>query len=229
MKSFTTTLLAALFLASAASSLAKAAKKTYAGSYNGLPCTVQMTWHNWEGLGAVDGVIKVSGRTIIPFSGSNSQSGVIELQAAGETIRLVRGGGGKAASWTSAKLSFTETAATPTPTPSPSPTEEVLIPGSEMAERMVDESYTGSWRGQQFTARVRWAPGDEPGIIRRGRGTITMAGGQQFAIEGWQPSAEAAEFSIKPDETGETYKTTKTSRDGNESWEGGSLVLTPTK
>jgi hypothetical protein len=89
---------------------------------------------------------------------------------------------------------------------------------------MVDETCTGSWRGQQFTAQMRWAPADEPQIVRRGRGTITMSGGQKFTIEGWQPSADAAEFNIKPDASGETYKTTKTTRDGSEAWESSSLT-----
>lgn len=233
MKSFTTTLLVVLFLACTSNVFAKVAKKTYSGSYKGRPCIVQMTWHNWEGLGAIDGVIRVSDRELIPFSGSNSQSGVIELTVGGESFRLVRRDLGKTASWSSSRLSFTETGSAPTPSPtpkaSPSPTAEVLTTDSEIPERMVDESYTGTWRGQEFTARVRWAPGDEPGIIRRGRGTITLAGGQQFAIEGWQPSADAAEFSIKPDEKGETYKTTKTIRSGNPSWESDSLTLTEKK
>jgi hypothetical protein len=234
MKSFTTTLLALLFLGSASSAFAKAAKKTYFGSYKGHPCTVQMTWHNWDGLGPIDGVIMAAGGAVVPFSGSNSQPGVIELQANGESLRLTRSGAGKASSWTSSKLSITEGAPAPTPSPtpksSPSPSpQEVLTNGSETVERMVDETYTGSWRGQEFTARIRWAPGDEPGILRRGRGTITMASGRQVSIEASQPSVDAAEFSIKPDETGETYKTTKTTRDGTESWESSSLTLTGKK
>lgn len=231
MKSFTTTLLGVLLLASAASSFAKTARKTYSGSYKGQSCTVQMTWHNWEGQGAVDGVIKVSGGASIPFSGSNSQPGVIELKASGESFRLIRRDAGRTALWSSAKLSFTEAAPTPSPTPkpSPSPSEAILSPESEPAPKMVDETYTGTWKGQEFTARIRWAPSDEPGILRRGRGTISMAGGQQISVEGSQPSAEAAEFSLNPDETGETYKTTKTTRDGTQSWEGNSLILTEKK
>ena len=143
-------------------------------------------------------------------------------------------------SWAGSGFSFSE-GATPTPTPSPSPspsptpqsspaTEEVLIPEAQMPPpRMVDETYTGSWRGQQFTAQMRWAPADEPQIVRRGRGTITMPGGEKFSIEGWQPRAEAAEFNIKPDASGETYKTTKAIRDGSDVWESGSLTLTQTK
>jgi hypothetical protein len=234
MKRFVTTLLTVLFLASVSSSLAGVAKKTYSGSYKGQPCVVKVTWYNWEGLGPIAGVIRVSSGAMVTFSGSNSQPGVIELTAAGESFRLVRKDVGKAASWTGSRLSFSEAQA-PTPTPSPTPQaspvmEEVLTPEEQMPPpRMVDETYTGSWRGQQFTAQMRWAPGDEPQIVRRGRGTITMSGGEKFSIEGWQPSAEAAEFNIKPDASGETYKTTKTIRDGNEAWESSSLTLTQTK
>jgi hypothetical protein len=223
-----------LFLATVSLSLAGAAKKTYSGSYKGQPCVVKVTWYNWEGLGPIAGVIHLSSGAVVTFSGSNSQPGVIELTAAGESFRLVRKDVGKAVSWTGSRFSFSEAPA-PTPTPSPTPqsssvTEEVLIPESQVPpSRMVDETYTGSWRGQQFTAQMRWAPGDEPQIVRRGRGTITMSGGQKFSIEGWQPSADAAEFNIKPDASGETYKTTKTTRDGSAAWESSSLTLTQTK
>jgi hypothetical protein len=223
-----------LFLATVSLSLAGAAKKTYSGSYKGQPCVVKVTWYNWEGLGPIAGAIHLSSGSVVTFSGSNSQPGVIELTAAGESFRLVRKDVGKAVSWTGSRFSFSEAPA-PTPTPSPTPqsspvTEEVLIPKSQVPpSRMVDETYTGSWRGQQFTAQMRWAPGDEPQIVRRGRGTITMSGGQKFSIEGWQPSADAAEFNIKPDASGETYKTTKTTRDGSVAWESSSLTLTQTK
>lgn len=233
MKNFTTTLLALCLLASASSSFAKAARKTYAGSYKGQPCTVQMTWHNWDGLGAIDGVIKVGAGATIPFSGENFQTGVIELNAAGESFRLVRKDMGKTASWTGSRLSFSESAAAPTPTPtpkpSPSPTPDALTADSETPGQMVDETYAGNWRGRECTVRIRWAPGDEPGIVRRGRGTITMADGQQVPIEGAQPSAEAAEFTVKPGETAETYKTTKATRSGNPSWESEFLILTEKK
>lgn len=236
MKRVITTLLALLTLANVSPALAGVAKKTYSGSYKGQSCTVKVTWSNWEGLGPIAGVIQLSSGPAITFSGSNSQPGVIELSAAGESFRLVRRG----ASWNGSRFSFAEGPApmpspSPTPTPSPTPqvgaqTEEVLIPESQMPPpRMVDETYTGSWRGQQFTAQMRWAPGDEPQIVRRGRGTITLAGGQKFSIEGMQPSAEAAEFNIKPDASGETYKTTKTIRDGSDTWESSSLTLNLTK
>jgi len=208
-----------LFLATVSLSLAGAAKKTYSGSYKGQPCIVKVTWYNWEGLGPIAGMIYLSPGAVVTFSGSNSQPGVIELTAAGESFRLVRKG---AAAWTGSQFSFSEA---PASTPTPSPTPPSQVPPSQM----VDETYTGSWRGQQFTAQMRWAPGDEPQIVRRGRGTITMSGGQKFSIEGWQPSADAAEFNIKPDASGETYKTTKTTRDGSEAWESSSLTLTQTK
>ena len=223
-----------LFLATVSLSLAGAAKKTYSGSYKGQPCVVKVTWYNWEGLGPIAGAIHLSSGAVVTFSGSNSQPGVIELTAAGESFRLVRKDVGKAVSWTGSRFSLSEAPA-PTPTPSPTPqsspvAEEVLIPKSQVPpSRMVDETYTGSWRGQQFTAQMRWAPGDEPQIVRRGRGTITMSGGQKFSIEGLQPSADAAEFNIKPDASGETYKTTKTTRDGSVAWESSSLTLTQTK
>ena len=231
MKRFITTVLTLLFLASVSSALASVANKTYSGSYKGQPCIVKVTWYNWEGLGPIAGMIRVASGATVPFSGSNSQPGVIELTAAGESFRLVRGNVGKGASWTGPRFSFSEgPMPTPTPSPTPSPSEEVLIPEEQMPPpRMVDETYTGSWRGQQFTAQVRWAPGDEPQIFRRGRGTMTMAGGQKFSIEGTQSSADAAEFSIKPDASGEIYRTTKTTRDGNESWESTALTLTQTK
>ena len=213
-----------LFLATVSFSLAGAAKKTYSGSYKGQPCIVKVTWYNWEGLGPIAGMIYLSPGAVVTFSGSNSQPGVIELTAAGESFRLVRKNVGKAASWIGSRFSFSEAPA-PTPTPSPTPIPESQVPPS----RMVDETYTGSWRGQQFTAQMRWAPGDEPQIVRRGVGTITMSGGQKLSIEGWQPSADAAEFNIKPDASGETYKTTKTTRDGSVAWESSSLTLTQTK
>ena len=160
-----------LFLATVSLSLAGAAKKTYSGSYKGQPCVVKVTWYNWEGLGPIAGAIHLSSGAVVTFSGSNSQPGVIEFTAAEESFRLVRTGVGKAVSWTGSRFSFSE-APTPTPTPSPTPQSSPVteVPPSQM----VDETYTGSWRGQQFTAQMRWAPADEPQIVRRGRGTITM-------------------------------------------------------
>lgn len=327
MKSFTTSLLAVLLLASGSSALAKITKRTYAGSYKGMACTVEMNWHNWEGLGAIDGVILVADGTTLPFSGSNSRPGVIEFKANGNSFRLVRRDVGRTISWVSSKLSFTEAAPAPPPTPTPAPTPtptpqnsgkqyrgtykgepctvelvwqqgnvtgtlalasgkklpisgeapgdgvlRVRVEGDEQMHalkvraggngepsftgdslaftevsgattaaavppptpaipepRMIEQTYTGSWRGKQFTARVRWAPGDNPGIIRRGRGILTLDSGQKFSIEGWQPGEDAAEFSITPDETGETYKTSKAIRSGKAAWESDSLILMETQ
>lgn len=232
MKSSSIRLVLLILLVGAAPSFARVAKKTYAGSYKGQPCSVQMTWENWEGLGAIEGVIKVASGATIPFSGSNSQPGVIQFRAGGESFRLVRKDLGKTASWTSSKFSFTESAPAPTPTPkpSPSPVLEPLSADSGTSDQMMDENYTGNLRGQELTAHIRWAPGDEPGIVRLGRGTITLANGQQISVEARQGSAESAEFTIKPDDTTETYKTRKiTHDDGNPSWASESLILTEKK
>lgn len=112
----------ALLLASASLAFAQATTKSYSGTYNGAACTVQMTWRNWAGLGAVDGRIKLARGATIPFSGSNTQTGVLDLTANGTAIRLVRRGGGRNTSWSSPTLSLIESATTPTPGPSPSPT-----------------------------------------------------------------------------------------------------------
>src|SRR4051812_28242744 len=40
---------AALLLVSASMAFAQSATKFYSGVYNGAPCTLQMTWHNWKG------------------------------------------------------------------------------------------------------------------------------------------------------------------------------------
>jgi hypothetical protein len=232
MKRFATTLLTIFFLASVSSVLASVAKKTYSGSYKGQPCTVKVTWYNWEGLGPIAGVLQVSSGGMLTFSGNNSEPGVIELAVAGESFRLVRRDAGKGAAWVGPRFSFSEAPApTPTPSPSPSPiAEEVLIPEEQMPPpRMVDETYTGTWRGQQFTGQIRWAPADDPRLVRRGRGTITTPSGEKFSVEATQSSADAAEFSINPDTSGETYKATKTTRDGIQSWESSSLTLTQTK
>ncbi|MEO5722679.1 MAG: hypothetical protein ABIR71_14610 [Chthoniobacterales bacterium] len=222
----------ALLWASAAFAFAEVTTKTYSGSYNGIACTVRMTWHNWTGLGPIDGRITLADGTTIPFSGSNSQSGVLEFKAKGHSFRLVRRDVGRKTSWVSAKLVFTEGAAatptpTPTPSPSPSPTPE---PAPEISEStMVEQAYTGSWKGKALTAQMRWAPGDSPGVTRRGRGTVTMEDGTQFSIEGWQRGVDSTEFGLIPDENAETYKTTKTDSDGNVVWESSSLTLTEKK
>lgn len=232
MKRLTTHLCLLLFLANGPLAFAAGTTKTYTGSYNGVACTVQMNWHNWSGLGAIDGRIKLADGTSIPFAGSNSQPGVLELNANGNSFRLVRKDGSRKASWVSAKLSFTEGAAgTPTPSPSPSatPTGTPAVSAENSESTMVDQAYTGSWKGKAFTAQMRWAPGDTPDVIRRGRGTVTLEDGTHVSVEGWQPSADATEFRFGPNETGETYKTTKATGDGNVIWESSALTLTEKK
>ena len=210
--------LLALLLANASLAFAAVTTKIYSGSYNGIACTVQMNWYNWAGLGPIDGRIRLADGTNIPFAGNNSQPGVLDFRTNGNSFRLVRRDGGGKTSWVSARLSFTEgAAATPTPTPTPTP--------ATTQSAMVDQTYTGSWKGKAFTAQIRWAPGDTPEVIRRGRGTVTMEDGTQLSIDGWQPSDESTEFSLTPDEGGETYKTTKATSDGNVVWESSSLTL----
>ncbi len=216
--------LMALLLAGGSLAFAEVTTKNYSGSYNGSPCTVKLTWHNWTGLGPIDGRIKLADGTAIPLSGSNSGPGVLDFKANGKSFRLVRSNAGRKAAWVSAKLSFIEgAAATPTPTATPTPAPEI----SEST--IIDEAYTGSWKGKTFNAHMRWAPGDTPDVIRRGRGTVTMEDGSQFSIEGWQPGADSTDFSLTPDEGGQTYKTTKVTTDGKVTWESSTLTLTEKK
>jgi len=105
----------ALLLASASLVFAQAMTKSYSGTYRGAACTVKMTWRNWAGLGPVDGRIRLVSGATIPFSGSNSQTGVLDLTVDGTAIRLVRRGAGRNTLWTSSTFSFTEGAPTPTP------------------------------------------------------------------------------------------------------------------
>jgi hypothetical protein len=72
---------------------------------------------------------------------------------------------------------------------------------------------------------MRWAPGDTPDVLRRGVGKLTLEDGTKISIEGWQPSADAMEFSLASDPGGETYKTTKATSDGKPAWESSSLTL----
>jgi hypothetical protein len=217
----TQALVMALFLASASLASAQVTRKSYFGTYNGAPCTVQMNWYNWAGLGPVDGRIKVANGATIAFTGSNTQNGVLDLNAGGNSIRLVRRTAGRKTSWTSPTLSLTEGAA-PTPTPSPSPTP---MAGDASGAWLVDQTYTGTWKGKPFTAQMRWAPGDTPEVLRRGFGTVTLEDGTQLSIEGSQLNAESMEFSLAPDSTGETYKTTKAAAEGIVGWESSSLTL----
>ncbi|MGI8820096.1 MAG: hypothetical protein ACR2ID_04400 [Chthoniobacterales bacterium] len=215
----------ALLLASASLAFAQATTKSYSGTYNGAACTVQMTWRNWAGLGAVDGRIKLARGATIPFSGSNTQTGVLDLTANGTAIRLVRRGGGRNTSWSSPTLSLIESAPTPTPSPSPSPTPTPPPMSGTGESSLVDQTYTGTWNGKAFTAQMRWAPGDTPEVLRRGVGKATLEDGTQVSIEGWQPSADSMEFSLAPDPGGATYKTTKSTGEGKAGWESSSLTF----
>ena len=212
----------ALLLASASFALAQRTTKSYSGTYNGAPCTAELAWHNWKGLGPVDGRIKLASGATIVVSGSNSQTGVLDLTANGTAIRLVRSAGRKT-SWVSPILSLTE-GGWPTPTPSPSPTPSQTV---DTGDSFIDATYTGTWKGKAFTAQMRWAPGDTPDVLRRGAGKVTLEDGTQVSIEGSQPSADSAEFSITPVGGGsETHKTTKAaSGDGKAAWESSDLKL----
>jgi hypothetical protein len=210
-----------LLLASASSAFAQRATKSYSGTYNGTPCTAQLTWHNWAGLGPVDGRIKLASGATISVAGSNSRSGVLELTANGTALRLVRSG---RASWVSSTLSLTEGGPTPTPTPRPSPSPTPISATGESA--LIDQTYTGTWNGKPVTAQIRWAPGDTPEILRRGVGKVTMEDGTERLIEGFQPSADSMEFSLTaPSGGGETFKTIKGTSGVNATWESSSFTL----
>lgn len=214
----------ALLLASASVAFAQRATKTYSGTYNGTACTAQLTWHNWAGLGPVDGRIKLASGATVSVSGSNSRSGVLDLTVNGNAIRLVRSGAGRKTSWVSPTLTLTEGAPTPTPTPSPSPTPSLVIGTGESS--LIDQTYTGTWNGKPFTAQIRWAPGDTPEVLRRGFGTVTLEDGTQVSIEGSQPSPDSMEFSLTPPAGGgETYKTIKATGDEKAGWESSALTL----
>lgn len=214
----------ALFLAGGTLALG-AVTKTYSGSFRGTACTVQMNWYDWKGLGAIDGRITLANGTTILFAGRNSQPGVLELRADGRSFRLVRQDSGRQTSWVSAQFSFTEAAPTPSPTPSPSPS-----PTPEIFETaMTEQTYTGTWKGKAFKAEMRWAPGDSPGVLQRGRGKMMLEDGTEVAIEGWQRSAESAEFKFGPDEGAESFQTTKVSSDDKVTWESEALTMTENK
>jgi hypothetical protein len=216
---------AALLLASASFAFAQRTTKSYFGTYNGTPCTAQLTWYNWAGLGPVDGRIKLASGATISVSGSNSQSGVLDLTANGSPIRLMRSRAGRKTSWVGSTLSLTEGGApTPTPSPSPSPSPGPLTGTGESS--LVDQTYTGTWQGKPVTAQMRWAPGDTPEVLRRGVGKVTLEDGTQVTIEGWQPNADSMEFSLTPaGGGGETHKTLKTTNEGKAAWESSTLTL----
>lgn len=217
---------ALLLLASASFAFAQRTTKSYSGTYNGAPCTAQLVWHNWRGLGPVDGRIKLASGATIPVSGENAQTGVLELTANGTAIRLVRSSAGRKTAWVSATLSLTEGAG-PTPTPSPSPSPSPTPAPAPLEDLLVDKTYTGTWKGKPITSQIRWVPGDTPAVLRRGYGKLTLEDGTQVAIEAWQPSDGAMEFSVTPNQVGgEVYKTTKAIRgEGEAGWESSSLTL----
>ena len=226
---------AALLLASASLVFAQQTTKSYSGTYKGTPCTAQLTWHNWAGLGPVDGRIKLASGATIAVNGSNSASGVLDLTANGTAIHLVRSSGGRKTSWVSPTLSLMEGGPTPTPTPSVSPSPTPMLTPAPVAETsdsvLTDETYTGTWKGKPFTAKMRWAPGDSPEVLRRGVGKVTLEDGTQVSIEGSQPSADSMEFSLTPDPAGgEIYKTRKaTGADGKAAWESSAFTLAEKK
>ena len=219
---------AVLLLASASFAFAQRTTKSYFGTYNGAPCTAQLVWHNWAGLGPVDGSIKLAGGATIPVSGNNGQTGVLDLTANGKAIRLVRSSAGRKTAWVSATLSLTEGAGpTPTPSPSPSPSPSLTFSPVGTEDLLVDKTYTGTWKGKPITSQIRWVPGDTPTVLRRGYGKVTLEDGTQVAIECWQPSADAMEVSFTPDKPGgEVVKATKgVSGEGADAWESSSLTL----
>jgi hypothetical protein len=219
-------IVALLLLASASFAFAQRTTKSYSGTYNGAPCTAQLVWHNWTGLGPVDGRIKLASGATIPVSGINSQTGVLELTANGTAIRLVRSSAGRKTAWVSATLSLTEGAG-PTPTPSPSPSPSPTPAPGPVEDLLVDQTYTGTWKGKPITSQIRWVPGDTPAVLRRGYGKLTLEDGTQVALEAWQPSEDSMEFSVTPNQVGgEVYKTTKAkSGAGEAGWESSSLTL----
>jgi hypothetical protein len=219
-------LVVTLIVAGTATAFAQLTRKSYFGTYNGAPCTAQMNWHNWAGLGPVDGRIRLANGATVAFAGSNNQRGVLDLTVNGTPMRLVRRNAGGKTSWAGPALTLTEGAA-PTPTPSPSPSPALTTTAGETY--LVDQTYTGTWKGKPFTAQMRWAPGDTPEVLRRGYGKVTLEDGTELSIEGWQPNADSMEFSLAPDPAGETYKTTKAVNDGQLGWQSSSLTLTEKK
>lgn len=217
---------AALLLASASLAFAQRTTKSYSGTYNGAPCTAQLAWSNWAGLGPVDGRIKLASGKTISVSGSNSQNGVLDLTVDGKALRLVRG---SKTSWSSPTLSLAEGGG-PTPTPSPSPSPSPTTTPGALAgtgDSLIDATYIGTWKGKAVTAQMRWAPGDTPEVLRRGVGKVTLEDGTEVPIEASQPNAESMEFTLTPNPAGaEVYKTIKASgAEANAAWESSSFTL----
>ena len=219
LTSFLCMLVLLLLLATGSSSFAKTTAMTYSGSYKGQECSVQVNWHNWSGLGPVDGHINLPDGTTIPFSGNNSRKGVLEIEAAGESVTLVKERDGNAVSWIGKQLNFSDSVASGNPPGTPKASVE---------KEIVKKSYTGTWRGKDCTAKITWTPGDDPGTLWTGEGQLVVEGDMVLAITGWQPRADYIEFFIAPDPTKENYKATKQILGRSISWVGRFLSLTET-
>lgn len=180
---------------------------------------MQVNWHNWSGLGPIDGHINLPDGTTIPFSGNNSRKGVLEIEAAGESVTLVKERDGNTASWIGRQLTFSDAAASGNPPGTPKASVEKGI---------VEKSYTGTWRGKDCTARITWTPGNDPDTMWTGEGQLIVEGDTVLSITGWQPRVDYIEFGINPDPTNENYKATKEIHRGTTSWVGRFLSLTET-
>lgn len=136
---------------------------------------MQVNWHNWSGLGPVDGHINLPDGTTIPFSGNNSRKGVLEIEAAGESMTLVKERDGNAVSWNSRELSFSERA----PSSNPSTTPKTSATGANdkssnrkvakddavwviacqaSSSRQEAEKYSDVWVKRGFTSGSLWIP-----------------------------------------------------------------------
>lgn len=241
MKNTTRSILGALLFlfATAAPSLASAKTITYAGSYKGQLCTVTLNWHDWTGLGTVDGHIELPDDTTIPFSGANPRNGVLQVEAGGEDFIMQKKKDGKITSWIGKNLTLTDgppasllpKKSTPTPTKrpgllgggaTPKGTAKSLSTSHQGAGKT---SYVGAWRGKRCTATIEWTLDPEADTIRRGTGMLIVEGDMAYSIEGWQPRSGYIEFGIAPDPTGENYKSTREVKDGVTSWTGSFLTL----
>lgn len=163
-----------LFLATGSPSFAKTTTMTYSGSYKGQECSVQVNWHNWTGLGPVDGHINLPDGTTIPFSGNNSRKGVLEIEAAGESVTLVKERDGNTVSWIGKELSFSDAPGSkPSITPKTSATGANdersnpkvashkavwVIACQASSSRQEAEKYVDVWAKRGFTSGSLWIP-----------------------------------------------------------------------
>ncbi len=144
--------------------------KTYAGSYKGQECSVQVNWHNWSGLGAVDGHINLPGDTTIPFSGNNSRAGVLEIEAQGEGLTLTKERDGGTVTWVSADLAFTESGAG----------VDAPAKRKSSAARGTAREYSGTYRGESCNVDLPWLNG-------KVSGTLLLESGKEMALSGEEP------------------------------------------